>query len=81
MENELLPAAKDLLERNRKLNNLSEDDFRWLHAGCGLEEKVEVINSQENDPASGDPRPIFVIKLHCLVHGVTSSIVDQVQGV
>ena len=81
MENEFLIAAKNLLEHERKLNNLAEHDFRWLHLGCDLQEPVEIKNSVENDPASGDPRPVFVKSLYCEAHGATSAVIDLTQGV
>jgi hypothetical protein len=45
-----------------------------LHCGSAVVKVESVVNSSEVDPATGDPKPVFMVKLYCRRHSVSSRI-------
>jgi hypothetical protein len=62
-----------VLEIQRSQSGIESEKFLWLHAACTVKEETVVLNSSENDPASGDPIPEFKTTLVCASHGVASA--------
>jgi hypothetical protein len=71
---EIVIKTEERAEINRTLDNkLGIEQFGWLHLPCkDVVSQRGVINSSKNDSASGDPEPIFTIRLHCNKHNVSS---------
>ena len=79
-ENRSLAAIDQCLEVLRLRSNISWSMFYGLHRKCDLEKSVVgILNSKEIDPASGDFKPLFQVKLVCRAHNASSAI-ERIQG-
>jgi len=68
------------LEEDRAADNvLGVEMFGYIHLPCGKDvvEERDTRNSEKVDPATSDPLPIHLVRLHCNKHNV-SSLYDEV---
>ena len=79
-ENRPMAVMERCLEVFRTRSGVSWRFFRGMHDTCKIEQElVRIVNSKEIDPATGDYKPLFEVRLVCEAHNA-SSVIERIQG-